>query len=298
MGRASGAMPISAARMRSGAWLRHPSSRSSRGAGAFRSRAASPTSASSTRTTRTRAPTGSRCRATTSASAGWRPIRRSVTCPIRSSTRCWPGASRGCSARSSTSSRTSSSTSPTTPSSTRRMRAWSPRRVYAAGMRRALPSPELAEWERQEAREREFAALLAAARARLERLYASDAPAEAMRIAKDREFGRLKFEYATAARALGRLRRLRRVVRPRAQQRASRGGRDLRGLRAGAHPRARGGAVAAGVLRPCGRARAAPAQPSATPWCAREPSGSGSRASHCRGGSAARRPRLAPSVAR
>ena len=72
--------------------------------------------------------------------------------------------------------------------------------VATAGIRRwyaaRRPSPELAEWERQEAREREFAALLAAARARLEQLYASGAPAEEMRIAKEREFGRLKFEYA------------------------------------------------------------------------------------------------------
>jgi predicted aminopeptidase len=76
------------------------------------------------------------------------------------------------------------------------MRAW----VATAGIRRwyaaRSPSPELAEWERQEVREREFAALLAAARVRLRRLYASDAPEEAMRIAKDREFGRVKFEYA------------------------------------------------------------------------------------------------------
>ena len=57
------------------------------------------------------------------------------------------------------------------------------------------PSPELDEWERQEAREREFVALLVAARARLEQLYAGGAPAEQMRIAKNREFGRLKFEY-------------------------------------------------------------------------------------------------------
>jgi predicted aminopeptidase len=72
--------------------------------------------------------------------------------------------------------------------------------VATAGIRRwyaaRAPSPELAEWERQEVREREFAALLAAARGQLARLYASDAPEEAMRIAKDREFGRVKFEYA------------------------------------------------------------------------------------------------------
>ena len=70
--------------------------------------------------------------------------------------------------------------------------------VAAAGIRRwyaERSSPELDEWERQEAREREFAALLGAARTRLARLYASGAAEDAMRIEKDREFGRLKFEY-------------------------------------------------------------------------------------------------------
>lgn len=72
--------------------------------------------------------------------------------------------------------------------------------VATAGIRRwyaaRQPSPELDEWERQEAREREFAALLAAARGRLSTLYASGVPGPEMRIAKEREFGRLKFEYA------------------------------------------------------------------------------------------------------
>jgi predicted aminopeptidase len=70
--------------------------------------------------------------------------------------------------------------------------------VSTAGIRRwyaARPSPELDEWERQEAREREFVALLVAARARLQQLYAGGAPVERMRIAKNREFGLLKFEY-------------------------------------------------------------------------------------------------------
>lgn len=71
--------------------------------------------------------------------------------------------------------------------------------VATAGIRRWYamrpPSPELEEWERQQAREREFAALLATARARLEQLYAGGTPGEQMRIAKNREFGRLKFEY-------------------------------------------------------------------------------------------------------
>ena len=71
--------------------------------------------------------------------------------------------------------------------------------VATAGIRRwyatRQPSLELDEWERQEVREREFAGLLAAARARLEQLYAGGASGEQMRIAKNREFGRLKFEY-------------------------------------------------------------------------------------------------------
>jgi len=45
------------------------------------------------------------------------------------------------------------------------------------------------------AREAEFAALLRSARQRLEQLYGSGAPVEALRIEKQREFGRLKFEY-------------------------------------------------------------------------------------------------------
>ena len=44
-------------------------------------------------------------------------------------------------------------------------------------------------------REAEFASLLRAARERLAQLYASGEPPEALRVAKQREFGRLKFEY-------------------------------------------------------------------------------------------------------
>jgi predicted aminopeptidase len=44
-------------------------------------------------------------------------------------------------------------------------------------------------------REAEFAALLRGARARLARLYASGQPAATMRVEKQREFGRLKFDY-------------------------------------------------------------------------------------------------------
>jgi predicted aminopeptidase len=55
---------------------------------------------------------------------------------------------------------------------------------------------ELVAWERQASREREFAALLRDARARLERLYASGLPPGEMRVEKQRELGRLKFAYA------------------------------------------------------------------------------------------------------
>jgi predicted aminopeptidase len=46
------------------------------------------------------------------------------------------------------------------------------------------------------AREADFAQLLRTARERLQDLYGSDAPAGVLRIEKQREFGRLKFEYA------------------------------------------------------------------------------------------------------
>jgi predicted aminopeptidase len=72
--------------------------------------------------------------------------------------------------------------------------------VGAAGIRRwyaaRASSPELSEWERQEVRERDFAALLAEARARLAALYSGGARPGEMRMAKEREFGRLKFEYS------------------------------------------------------------------------------------------------------
>jgi predicted aminopeptidase len=52
-------------------------------------------------------------------------------------------------------------------------------------------------------READFAALLRAARARLERLYASGLAPELMRIEKQREFGRLKFDYRLLAQRWG-----------------------------------------------------------------------------------------------
>jgi predicted aminopeptidase len=72
--------------------------------------------------------------------------------------------------------------------------------VAAEGIRRWYAAhgdaAELAEWERQEARAREFAALLGEVRERLARLYSSDAPPGELRLSKEREFGRLKFEFA------------------------------------------------------------------------------------------------------
>jgi predicted aminopeptidase len=71
--------------------------------------------------------------------------------------------------------------------------------VEQEGVRRwLLARGEAAELERFRAglaREAEFATLLRAARERLQRLYASGLPAAAMAADKQREFGRLKFEY-------------------------------------------------------------------------------------------------------
>jgi predicted aminopeptidase len=66
------------------------------------------------------------------------------------------------------------------------LRLWLLARGDDAGLQRQRASA---------AREAEFAALLRSARGRLERLYASGADAATLRIDKQREFGRLKFEY-------------------------------------------------------------------------------------------------------
>jgi len=72
--------------------------------------------------------------------------------------------------------------------------------VEQEGVRRWLAArgrpAELDAYERKLAREVEFAALLRAARDRLAALYASGEAVASMRIAKQREFGRLKFEYS------------------------------------------------------------------------------------------------------
>ena len=72
--------------------------------------------------------------------------------------------------------------------------------VEQEGVRRWLRShgdgAALESYEASLRREFEFAALLRAARERLAGLYASGAPAEELRIEKQREFGRLKFRYS------------------------------------------------------------------------------------------------------
>jgi len=71
--------------------------------------------------------------------------------------------------------------------------------VEQEGLRRwLLARGDVAKLERlteSAARESEFAALLRSARQRLEQLYASGADAGTMRVEKQREFGRLKFDY-------------------------------------------------------------------------------------------------------
>jgi len=67
------------------------------------------------------------------------------------------------------------------------LRRWLLARGDAAGLERLDESA---------ARESEFAALLRSARERLEQLYASGVEASALRVEKQREFGRLKFEYS------------------------------------------------------------------------------------------------------
>ena len=54
---------------------------------------------------------------------------------------------------------------------------------------------ELRQWQAANAREAQFARLLRETRRRLERLYRSDLDEAATRIEKQREFGRLEFEY-------------------------------------------------------------------------------------------------------
>jgi predicted aminopeptidase len=66
------------------------------------------------------------------------------------------------------------------------LRQWLLARGDVAGLERLNDSA---------AREAEFAALLRSARERLDRLYRSGAPGETLRSEKQREFGRLKFEY-------------------------------------------------------------------------------------------------------
>ena len=209
-----------------------PSSRWSPGAGAFRSAAASVTAATSTRTTRAVMACGWPCRATTSASSG---------VPTYSTLGYLPDPVFGA------------------------MLAWrdtrlvgtifhelAHERLYFAGdsalneafanvvedegvrrwLRQQGARREIAAYEASIARQKEFAALLLEARARLARLYATPLAPEQMRIEKQREFGRLLYQLrGDAAGSLGRVRGIRCVVRAVPQQCASGGGGDLRGLR-------------------------------------------------------------------
>ena len=72
--------------------------------------------------------------------------------------------------------------------------------VEVAGVRKWLLArgrpQDLEAYEASRRRQAEFVKLLLGTRAGLSVLYASDLPPEEMRIAKNREFGRLKFEYA------------------------------------------------------------------------------------------------------
>jgi predicted aminopeptidase len=70
-------------------------------------------------------------------------------------------------------------------------------------LQRAGRTEELARFDEAAAREAEFAQLLREARKRLQRLYRSDLPPEQMRIDKQREFGRLKFDYEQLRKAWG-----------------------------------------------------------------------------------------------
>jgi predicted aminopeptidase len=74
--------------------------------------------------------------------------------------------------------------------------------VEEAGLRRWLQGvgriEELTRFEAAADREAQFAELLRGARKRLQKLYASNLPVEQMRIEKQREFGRLKFDYEQA----------------------------------------------------------------------------------------------------
>jgi predicted aminopeptidase len=64
-------------------------------------------------------------------------------------------------------------------------------------------SSDIEAWRLAGSRERDFAALVGAARARLASLYRSGLPIEPMRVEKQREFGRLKFDYERLRAAWG-----------------------------------------------------------------------------------------------
>ena len=83
-------------------------------------------------------------------------------------------------------------------------------------------------------------------------LYGSGVSQESMRVEKQREFGRLEIRVRAVARALGRVRRLRQLVRAIAEQCAPGVGRHLSRLHARTAPGTRAGAIDARFLRPRG----------------------------------------------
>ena len=115
--------------------------------------------------------------------------------------------------------------------------------VEEVGIERWLASrgrpQDLVTWREQRARQSQFIGLLLEARERLDALYRSTATEDEKRDRKQYEFARLKSEYAMLRREVGRLLRLRPLVRPHAQQRTSRLSGDVLRLHTGiaANPR-------------------------------------------------------------
>ena len=251
MARASGATPISAARMRSGAWSRHPSSRSSRSAGASRSPAAWPTSASST-------PRMRNARADRLAATGRRRQRRrrgdlfDARAPAGSGVQHDARLARAAPARHDLSrARARAALRGGRQRVQRSLRERRRRGRHASlvcGTRSEHGAGRLGATGEPRARVRRPAggrACAPGAPLRQRRTAGGDAPREGAGVRA------AQVRVRTASGALGRIRRLRRMVRPGAQQRASRGGRDLRELRAGPHARARGGRIVASVPSAC-----------------------------------------------
>ena len=165
-----------------------------------------------------RASTGAqacRCAAMTSPSAASAPTRRSATCRTRCSARCWAGARRGSSARSSTNSRTSSCTSPGDSEFNEAFASV----VEEEGVRRWL----LASGARGGPRRRSTMAASAGGGVRGPAARCARAARAALRVPacrattmRDREAARVRaaqVRVRAVARTVGRLRRVRRLVR-------------------------------------------------------------------------------------